>query len=189
MKLRNATHYDTRALRRVLVAVHNDVATGSRGRLRTWRGLVVDVVHGRKHGYTGHAYRHGKLARLRLDKARCSVAHLAALWHHELLHLYGIRHADYPCVGNGRYWLPAERYSDLHARLGLPEHLEPCAPKPKPKPTIEDQRARLEARRRAWVTKQRRATTAIAKIDRALKRIEKKIGGQHGDGRNDDRAA
>jgi len=95
MKVRNSTGYDTRTLRSVLIAVHN---AEPRGKLKTWKHLIVNIVHTRagNRPYTGHAYYHGHYCHLSVPRGELSIPQFAALWRHEMWHLYGIKHCDYP---------------------------------------------------------------------------------------------
>ncbi len=164
MKLDNQTDYPTRVLRSIMCAVHS---AEPRGRLRTWDRLTVKVVYSRGR-HTGYAFYHGLSARLRVPKDGMNVAKFAALWRHELWHLYGIPHADYPP-------------NVMHCKVACVDHvdlgrfgglLDAVPPPPPPKPTkLELQElkvARLLARRAGWATKAKRADRALAKIDRSL---------------------
>ena len=96
MRLINKTSYDTAELRAILIAVHNEEAK-HRGRLKTWNRLTVTIRRRSTYGMgdnSGFAYFHGRQACLTLPMEVCNVASLAAVWLHELQHLYGIRHPD-----------------------------------------------------------------------------------------------
>lgn len=95
MIVRNKTNYDTRTLKALLVAVHA-AEGGKRGRLKTWKRLCVTIKHSRCHGYTGFAWYSGLKATLCVPKDGILIRKFAELWRHELWHLYGIRHSDYP---------------------------------------------------------------------------------------------
>ena len=104
-----------------------------------------------------------------------SVAKLAATFEHELYHSFGVgEHGDFPPSVMSCNPEPFEHYPEL---LGLPEQLSYAVKAQKPKPTTEElQRKRVEKllqQRKPWVTKARRAETAIKKIDASLKRYEK----------------
>ncbi len=185
MKIDNRTDYPTRRLRSLLCAVHN--AQGKK--LPTWGRLVVEIGYRRRgdRPYTGHAHLNGYFCRLTVprptidvradhpqydrikEKEGLAVAKFCALWDHEILHLYGVRHRDFSS-------------SRMHCKVtdriramipdGFPDRLAGELPKAKPKPTLEEkQRAkvdRLLARRKAWIAKAKRALTALEKIDRSL---------------------
>ena len=189
MKIDNRTAYDTRALRSILCAVHALDATSrggaknasSNGRLATWDRLVVVVRHGRRgdRPFTGHAFYHGRRATLSIPRESCDVRALVALWQHELWHLYSIRHADMPpsvlwCRADSPFVerVVASLAPSLGGGLDPVALIEvPVEPVVEDKPDVRVERvARLVERRIAWATKARRASTALGKIDRALKR-------------------
>jgi len=128
----NETTYPTATLRKVLCAVHRNLAEYE-GRLAHWKGLTVTVVYSTDTRSSGYAYYYGDV-RLRLPRHpgygqgergrawrkqlggeagveakfgrnRIEVTLLAALIHHELMHCYGYRHGQFSCPfhkGNAR---------------------------------------------------------------------------------------
>lgn len=164
MKVVNDTRFDTRELRRILCAVHRDESR-KRGKMHRWRDLAVTVSYAKRgnRGYTGHAYFSGWRAHLSIPRGTANRAEVAALWHHELLHLYGLRHRDFS---------PAALRCDTAPFVAaFPGDLVEAEKAPKSK---EDPRAKriaaLVERRRRWETKAKRAATALKKIDASLRR-------------------
>jgi hypothetical protein len=184
MKIDNRTEYDTRLIRTMLCLVHKH---DTQGRLRTWKRLSVEIRYPRKgQGREGYAYYSGYNARLYVNSTGFDVERFLAVWRHELWHLHGIKHSDYPpdlrWARTGGDWLHA-RMVELQGRLDAhpdAEYIEKhdawlVRPQKKveaPKPTKEQEQAkkveRLLARRKAWLTKAKRATNALAKIDKSL---------------------
>jgi hypothetical protein len=193
MRVNNKTRYGTRKLRSIFCAVHSDIATP----LDTWRHLTVTVVYSRRRrrhrwndederiesylddggprNMSGHASLDGYSMTLCVPRTHLQSLWLAKLFHHELLHSYGKRHPEYPKSLGSDFWRgDAENYRWILDKHELPELLDekPEEP-PAPKPTKEAKQLaavqRLIARRKAWVTKARRAATALAKIDKSLR--------------------
>src|SRR5574342_989593 len=132
MKLVNETRYDTRELRKLLIAVFRAQPHGLQTRVDTWRDLRVKIVYtkpqfalaervvanakasgsassieiserhlervrARAARYvSGCASLHGYRARLRLPRGSVPTAALAAVWVHELWHVGGSEHRDFP---------------------------------------------------------------------------------------------
>ncbi|UCC74352.1 MAG: hypothetical protein JSV86_07280, partial [Gemmatimonadota bacterium] len=93
MKLDNDTRYDSRVLRAIMHAVHAHEVGMGQGRLPTWPQLTVRVGYRRRQDdatYSGYAYYHGRFARLSVPRTGVlDVARFAAVFRHELWHLYG----------------------------------------------------------------------------------------------------
>ncbi len=103
MKLTNYTNLDSQSLRSVICAVHTAEGKRRGKRLHTWnKDLTIDVVHSQERtgerGYSGYASIHGYFALLRIPHKSipCNLHIFGGLWRHELWHLYGIRHKDFP---------------------------------------------------------------------------------------------
>jgi hypothetical protein len=193
MRIINKTHYDTRTLRSIFCAVHSDMAT----KLDTWQHLYVTVVYSRrvarhtwneddrkidKHyesggptNMSGHASYNGYRMKLCIPRTQVNTLWLAKLFHHEILHNYGKRHREYPQhLGRAMWKTGAEGYRWIIEKHGIPELMDEPPEPPKPaKATKEEKQAdavrKLLERRKAWVTKARRAATALAKIDQSLR--------------------
>jgi len=110
VRVLNKTDYPTRAIRSILCAVHS---AEPRGRLKQWHQLSVEIVYARRTNwpYTGSAYINGTNAYLSVPRPGTEYANgvhtclavvkLAALWRHEMWHLYGFEHCDYgPALRN-----------------------------------------------------------------------------------------
>lgn len=97
MRLRNDTLYPSAALRRILAAVHAREST-RRGwrRLPQWGAVDVRVAYARRNDLGGWAYVGGNAAHVFVPRGVLPVSRFAALWRHELWHLYGFRHGDMP---------------------------------------------------------------------------------------------
>lgn len=185
MKIINQTDYPTPALRSIMVAVHN---AEPRGRLKTWARLTVTIRYARKgdRPYTGNARYNGLRCTLSVprpattyapgvdvttlgDASLCRVVRFAALWRHEMWHLYGIRHAAYT---DAIMWCQPECVDHVHLGPFADVHAVPPA-SAKTKPTKTELQAQkvagLQARRLTWRRKKSRAENAIAKIDRSLR--------------------
>lgn len=168
MKVINKTNYNTRTLRSVMCSVHGDFPK----RLPTWKHLEVTVVYSRS-GMSGYASYDGYRMRLRVPKKKVSLLWFAKLFHHEILHSYGLKHKDFQGNIGREMWKDAEKYQWVVNKHGLQEMLEEVEPV-KPKPDLREEKVRrLMERRKAWATKARRAETALKKIDRSLRYYQK----------------
>ena len=194
MKVVNKSGYDTRELRKIFHQVVRDLLKKRPSWAKDWKrygaDYTVKVGNRRKDDFiSGHAYvgleqiyeqakRGGWVRSHNLylsSPADVSVAKLAATFEHELYHSFGVGdHRDFPPSVMDCNPEPFAHYPEL---LSLPERLSYVAKVQKPKPTKEEtQRKRVEKllqQRKPWVTKARRAETAIKKIDASLKRYEK----------------
>lgn len=174
MRVDNRTSYSTRSLRTIFCAVHRATAP----RHRRWDRVVVKVAYSRRgdRSYTGWAYCPGTSSHISIPRGGLDVPELVAIWRHELLHLIGFGHAD---MNDSQLWsrTGCDFVRDVVVGVGS-ERLDevPRAEKP-PRPTLEEKRAaevgRLLARRGAWVTKARRAETALGKIDARLRLLSR----------------
>jgi len=172
VRLDNRTHYDTAALRSLLCAVHTGEA-GHRGRLRTWDTLVVRIRYRRQGNrkYTGHAFLNGRKSVLSVPRGQLDILEFAALWRHELWHLYGLRHRDYT---------PTVLYCKPESVVGMvePGTLVEVAPTKKVVSPDDERTARVKSlvdRLKRWESKRKRAETAITKIRRSLRYYERQI--------------
>jgi len=175
MRLVNSTRYDTRKLRTLVCAAHDDLAKAE-GRLKCWPYLIVEFVYIRKEYTTrsisGYAYYYHGPVRIRVPKDSFDVAYAAALIQHELLHVYGYGHA---AIGHTRTRFRKQNYQWAVEKMGtermLPE--SPAPSKPKPKRDIQRERyERLLKREKAWTTKKKRAATALKKITKQKRYYE-----------------
>jgi len=198
MKVANGTAYDTRELKKIFHQVVRDLLKkrpswaadwkehGGDYRVKISNRLRDDFTSG--HAQIGlepvwwtHTHKRAQNMHLSIPK-NVSVAKLAATFEHELYHAFGVdNHSDLPPSVNDCNPDPFAHYPEL---LGLPERLSYVVKVQKPKPTKEEtQRKRVETlleRRKGWVTKARRAETALSKIDASLKRYRRQ-GHQVGD--------
>jgi len=175
MRIVNSTQYDTRVLRTLVCAAHNDLAKAE-GRLKCWPYLEVQFVYIRKEYTTrsisGYAYYYHGPVRIRVPKDSFDVAYAAALIQHELLHVYGYGHA---AIGHTRTRFRKQNYQWAVEKLGT-ERLLPKPPAPsKPKPKRDLQRERYERlceREKEWGTKLKRAQNALTKIQKQKRYYE-----------------
>ena len=67
MKITNQTRYDTRAIRRLLTATHNELARAGEGRLQWWMLIRFNIIYAnQRRGCSGRASIRGTWAKLRL---------------------------------------------------------------------------------------------------------------------------
>jgi hypothetical protein len=196
MKLINKTKYDTRTVRSILAAVHvagAAVRVGNRnarhdGKLRTWKSLTITLTYNSTHWgrqYSGYAYFHGHESTLRVPKGKLDVEKFAALWQHELAHLYGIRHKDMgPAImrcKTGEWTKPfVARFGQHLEEEGL--HEAPKAPeveaterKSAKLDELQKKLARIDAREKAWATKAKRAANALKKVAKERKALKRRL--------------
>lgn len=198
MRIHNQTAYATRALRSIICAAHQRLAKHE-GRLSSWSRLQIDVVYGRSRGgdrcsgwatlgrrleadgylslgggglqLTDHAG--GRRMRLRLEKPLdgkgARVRTLATLARHELLHSYGYGHSAFTDD-----W--ADPWPEL-AQLG--EFIPVQQPRAKPpRDRAAERFAAAQAAERRWLSRLRRAETALKKVRRRLAYYERKAAGR-----------
>lgn len=191
MKLINKTRYDSKQLRAVLIAVHNEEAK-RRGRLPQWNRVTVKVSRRLTRSNTsGHTFLRGIRVHLTIPAGTCTTAALTAVWLHELQHLYGLDHGDLSpsvmwCREAGlEPWIAAAFSA---AETGMLQE----APEPVPVPLTEDEKAsrldarrqeklvRLEERMRSWESKKTRAERALAKLRKQYRYYEGAIAAKKG---------
>jgi hypothetical protein len=197
VRLDNRTRYDTRTLRKFLIAVFRAQSPSFQARVPQWRRLKVLVSYSRPgdagwdrkaHLYealgqpamvadvrrrqtvqrrrhvSGCAFIQGSWANLRLPSKEVDAHRVAAVWVHELWHVAGSVHADFPesvmrCHLQPFYWV-AELFGPV---------LTEAAPKPKPvRDLAAIRRARVEARLAGWESRLRRAQKTVAKLKRQV---------------------
>lgn len=137
------------------------------------------------YGYSGRAWVLGDRAVLNVPGDGLDAASLAALWYHELWHLWGVRgHRDFPAAVNACALRTIESAMPTSPPAMLvPRPAEPVLPAPRmtdeEKATRRAERrasavARLEERRAEWQRKKARAERALAKIARSLAGYERR---------------
>lgn len=192
MKLTNSTGYDTAAMRRILVQVHNELTRYEGHRLRRWARVEVEVVKRNEGsvGTSGYAYINGIYTRLRLPRPpnnHCSVQQLIRIAWHEFLHLYGYS-KEIDGHGLGRAGFPSPDAEDRirHAagfelrggQGGWPLPLKEDTPRALPLTTTQLQLVRYQRvldREAKWLTKQRRARNALKKIANQKRYYQKQL--------------
>lgn len=182
MKLINETKYDTRTLRSLVCAIHTFEANGGRGhRLRSWKRLTIRIAYAKKGNrrFTGHAYYHGGYSHLSVPRGTVSVQHLAALWRHELWHLYGIRHCDYPesilyCRVSAWTAQWEERFGATLSEVA-DEVVTTDDRKDARVADVEKKLLAAESRLKRWEAKSKRATTGIKSAKRDMKKLHRRL--------------
>ncbi len=177
MQIKNYTTFDTRKLKTLILTTYNAEAQ-KRGDLSMWSRTRVEVVDSRTL-YTGRAATSGLWMVLRIPSADkvVDVPELVALTRHEIWHLYGILHHDFPeNVMYCRRDTPFVR--GVVARLG-PDFSITRKVKVEAKPSktdvLEKKLASIAVRLKTWESKHKRAETAIAKLVKEQKTVTKKI--------------
>lgn len=193
MRTKNETVYATRELRRVACAVHNHVAKAE-GRLPWWDRTTLEFRRTKPHTYNAHGEAWRRYARIWLPyrpaqevvgrgtapERRCTYAQIVGILWHEILHLYGYSQKQ---MHHGGMAGPATASRDaIYEKLGvarddtLPMRAPPT---PKPQPTTADKQAakyeRLLVREKLWLTKQKRANTALREIARQKRYYERTL--------------
>lgn len=125
-------------------------------------------------GSSGHAYLSGRAMRLTIPNG--DLAGFVWLVRHEVWHLFGVRHPDFPDAVM-RATTPA--LDAVRALYGIADGATlPVAPE-KPAPTLEERAsAKLEAlaaREARWSSKLRRAQNALAKIKKSRGYYERQL--------------
>lgn len=172
MRMINASPYDTRTLRRLVVACYRELEKVE-GPAPWWHRLHVYVKLARERTYVGYcrgrAYLNGGPVTLLLPNPRRSQARLAdaaRVIRHELLHAYGYRHGQF-------------QEADLPDRvLARYPTLLPCkAPRPpRPKADRAAQRyGRVLALEGAWGRKLKLAQTKLRRYRAERLRYERRM--------------
>jgi len=203
MKLDNHTRYDTRTLRKLLIAVFREQSVIFQSRIPQWDRLKVRIsssrpavslrmvtalrehqldsadamATGRRAHVSGCAYVGGRWAELRLPSGEVALDHLAAVWIHELWHIAGSNHGGFPESVMRCHTAP---FAWVIEKFGAT--LTEKAPKLKPaRDLVAERRVRLETRLTGWESRLKRAEKAVSKLNRQLRyydRCEKLAAGK-----------
>jgi hypothetical protein len=199
MKLDNRTKYDTRTLRRILIAVFREQSGVFQARIPQWDRLQVRISYARpgvplymvgalrekglsdaadaiaarraRH-VTGCAYVRGRWTELRVPSGVVALDRLAAVWIHELWHIAGSHHEGFPESVMRCHTAP---FAWVVEQFGAT--LAEAAPKPKLKPVrdlVAERRTRLETRLAGWESRLRRAEKAVSKLNRQLRYYDRR---------------
>lgn len=167
MKLINRTRYDTRALRRIVTAVHGVMAK-TEGRLPTWRTLRVHVETGRpkyhEWAISGRADLNGGWVLLRLprpDRHHVSANRLAWLVEHELYHAYGRRHGTFR-EESPEWWTQHVGCDPV-----------PLRRPPAPRDVVGERRLRAERLLRKWERRLKLARTKVRQYQKQVRYYER----------------
>ncbi len=151
---------------------------------------------------SGNALLSGRATRLRLPPGECPLGNLLWLVQHEVYHLFGVQHRDFPAavMHVTPMSVPAmrERHAALFARYGdVVREAEPVA-KVATVISLDDRRAAkaasLRDRIERWESKKRRAERALAKLRKQARYYDRiaaskgPVGGQTPSTSNGDRS-
>mgnify|MGYP001617400304 CR=1 FL=1 len=168
MKIKNVTHWRSDHLRAIVARVAQDEVEP-----RKRAGFTVRVKYNRggssRASCSGHAAYYGSSITVMVPSGAVDRADLAMVMAHEFAHARGMRHN---VMGGSRY----NRVGDWRVRYGGAEAL-PLERKPvKAKVPVsgEWKAEQILQRLKRWLTKKKRAETAIGKLRRRLKHYEKK---------------
>jgi hypothetical protein len=182
VKIVNETRFDTRALRRLAMAV------ARRGELDPAKveRVTVNVRYppprARRNGryVTGRAILRGNWCVIRIPRPaagepeEANAPMVAFVLAHEFAHLRGVEHRD---MGPRYRWSGYdERFAwAAEDRWRIAHRPEPQRVKPGPVERMERERTSIETRSKAWTTRLRRAQTALKKLERRRREIERKM--------------
>lgn len=179
MKIKkNTSPVASATVRRYVTAAHNEIAR-ERGRLPAWQWDAMQVTaRTRRDGaYSGRATIGGAWIHFSIPRGM-TPRKLAILAFHELMHSYGIRsHANGICDPTENQI--ARMLASLYRGAAIPATID-APPPAKAKgrtPAADRAAAKLEslaARLKAWTTKRKRAETAIRKLTRQIRAMERR---------------
>lgn len=167
LRVENETHFDTRAIRALVSAVHvwaaKDECRAPLDRLR------VAVGYARTWGQAWGCIGHGKMWLYIRKQDSVSVVSLAQTIRHELMHNFGYDHSQfYERV------VPAEVYAPIVARFG--ECIPVRAVKPKPRrDRMQVGYERALAAQARWTTRLKRAQTMLRKARTRRQGYERRL--------------
>ena len=164
IKIDNRTKYSTRSLRVLFAAVHRRFM-----KLHDRPRLLDVAVRSKRSGSAidGYAWLNSNKVVLHLPKPPLDVdmrREVALTLYHELLHCVGIKSHREPAFDLKRGDFAYVDSCQLEVEL----------PRVKMPKSVDTKVTALKARRKRWVSKLKRAQTALKKIDRSLKYYAKK---------------
>lgn len=185
--IKNTSTRDGAFIKSVFTKVHAYMRTLENRKAPNWKNLRVKLAgreenyHSGRAYYGGHGYndwdvfltlprciRKGTHWATGDDKGRANVYRiheLASLVYHELMHTYGYKHAEYNDILPGEL---AQLYPDNFEVPAEAEKLQ-CAAAPKWRTKYDS----ALKRRKAWLSKAKRAETALKKIEKQIKYYER----------------
>jgi len=123
---------------------------------------------------SGHAYLSGRAMRLTIPDG--DLVGFVWLVRHEVWHLFGLRHPDFP---DSVMHATPSALDAVRALYDIPEGANLPVPAKKPASTLEDRAGAklkaLAAREARWLTKLRRAQNALAKIKKSKSYYERQL--------------
>lgn len=169
IEIQNRTHWRTRDLRRFAVRAAHEAEAPEFIRLTVSYNRQVTG------SCSGRAVVRGHNARLMVPSQSVDRIDLVGTLVHEFGHLRGLEHAQ--MRGNPRWQRTGDHHRALYAWAeSLP--LELVKPKPAVRATgmalVEQRRAATERRLRAWLTRQKRAATAVRKLRARLRYYDRR---------------
>lgn len=175
MKITNKTHYQTRDVRRIIIAAFRESSVEP----SEYAGVHAEVVYGHRHRHSGWAYvgklerdqdgvmrrRLARRMRLRLPKVGANVQQFAAVVLHEIAHLKGRHHRDFE---PGLMWCNPS-IAPWAAAMPLGVKTAPTRAKPAP----SDKAAKCAARIKNLERKVKALNTRIGTWRRKLRYYER----------------
>jgi hypothetical protein len=166
LKIENATHFETRAIRALVAAVHTWAAKDDHRAPLDW--LRVSVHYARTWGQAWGCIGRGRMWLYIRKQDSVSVASLAQTIRHELMHNFGYGHSQFY-----EREVPPEVYAGVLAKWGERLPVRAAVVKPKP-PRAERNYQRAVAAERRWATRLKRATTMYRKAKARLRGYERR---------------
>lgn len=167
---KNTSGFSTRELRGLIICAHNEIKRHERRSAPNWRDLRI-VVRGRDAGtyvtgcavLGGYGGVRGGDMWMTLPRQGLTAREVVRLAYHELMHTYGYDHRAYRDLNEAEL-----------ARLVPADYVLALAGRKREKKDGKVARiARLIERRKRWERTQKRARTALRKIDNSLRYYER----------------
>lgn len=163
--IKNTSKCDTKTLMSLFAFIHNMIAK-TEGKLSWWKSLRIQISSGHN---TGHAYlgrTFGKF-HIHLSISPNDLLDLSQLFAHELLHVYGFDHGQYPNDP-----LTRDQLNKINTRFADVSLLKKTKEKRKIN-KVAQRYERMLARQKSWNRKLKLAQTNLAKVQKEIKHYEK----------------
>ena len=167
---KNTSVYSTRELKTIICHVHRYMMTLEKRQAPRWKDLAIHV-RGRSRKYVtarafynGCGYVDGWDVIFTIPNSELPVHWFASLVYHELMHTYGYKHKQFTDI-SGREL--AKLYPENYI-------LQPAAPKQKAaaSPIWQKRYKAALASEKRWLTKHKRAETALKKVRKKVRYYE-----------------